>query len=309
MVGKLEEALSLRQGGVSCPVLNFGRFTPGDTEDIVRLGISQSVFESDVEDLSRTALKLGQRAKVHIHVDTGMGRMGISFRDVRPYIKKAANLKGIHIEGISTTLTEDDEFDQEQIHRLIKICGWAEKAGISTGLKHAASSDAVLDLPSALLDLVRPGILLYGYYPSEKARKEKQIPLKPVLEWKARVAAVKDLRRGDTLSYHRKYRAQKREKAAVVSAGYSDGYPAGAVEKASVIIRGKKYPLIAAITANHCLALLGNDPGVQTGDEVVLIGKQRDQSISAEDIAAWAGTSVYKILINLNPLLPRIACS
>lgn len=306
MVGKLQEALLLRNEGVSSPILNFGPFNSKDAKKIIKNNISQSVFTEIVSSLNEAALKLGKKAKIHIHVDTGMGRMGISFRDALPYIERVSQLKGIVIEGISTTLTEDDDFDREQLSRFLSLCHEEEKRGISFGLKHAASSDGILDLPSSHLDMVRPGIALYGYYPSEKTQKEDRLDLKPVLQLKSRVVAVKTLRAGDSVSYHRKYTAQKREKIAIIPIGYSDGYPHNVIDKAFVLINGKRFPLIAAVTANHCTGLLKNNSSVSPGDEVVLLGSQGKEKITAVEIANWAEVSAYKILIGLSPFLPRI---
>ncbi len=306
MVGKLQEALLLRERGVSVPILNFGPFSSDAEEHIIQNGISQSVFDENVRRLSQTALKLGKKAKVHIHVDTGMGRMGIQYREAFPYIQGTAGLKGILIEGISTALTEDDEFDKEQLDRFLKLCQKAEQGGISLGLKHAASSDGVLDLPASHLDMVRPGIALYGYYPSEKTQKEDRLGLRPVLQLKSRVSTVKTLLPGDSVSYHRIYTAQKKEKIAIVPVGYSDGYPPNVIGKASILIRGQRRRLIAAVTANHCGVLLEENSSVVSGDEVVLLGSQGNEKITAEEIAGWAGMSSYKILIGLNPQLPRI---
>jgi len=306
MVGKLQEALLLREEGVSTPILNFGPFGSEDPEVIIKNNISQSVFNKKVSSLSDAALKLGRQAKVHIHVDTGMGRMGISYRDALSYIKTVFSLKGVFVKGISTALTEDDEFDKEQLKRFLSLCKQAEKEGISLGLKHAASSDGVLDLPSSCLDMVRPGISLYGYYPSEKTQKEDRLALKPVLQLKCRVVDVKTLHPGDSVSYHRKYTAQKMEKIAIIPIGYSDGYPHNVINKAFVLIKGKRFPLIAAVTANHCTALLEGNAPVSPGDEVVLLGYQGNEKIMADEIAGWAEVSAYKILISLNPFLPRI---
>jgi len=306
MVGKLQEALLLREKGISVPILNFGPFSPEYSEEIIKNSISQSVFTEEVADLSRATLRLGKKAKVQINIDTGMGRMGISYREALAYIETVFSLKGISIEGISTTLTEDDDFDREQLSRLLGLCQEAEKRGISLGLKHAASSDGILDLPSSHLDMVRPGITLYGYYPSEKTQKEDRLSLKPVLQLKSRVAAVKTLLPGDSLSYHRIYKAAKKEKIAVIPLGYSDGYPNNIINKAFVLIKEKRFPLIAAITANHSIALLGEDSDVRAGDEVVFLGSQGKERITADELASWAGASNYKILISINPLLPKV---
>lgn len=305
MVGKLAEALRLREKGLSSPILNYGTFCPEDAEKIIFHNISQSVFDEKISALSQVSLRLGKKAKVQIDIDSGMGRMGISFRDALPYIKNASSLGGILIEGVSTTLTEDDEFDREQLSRFLDLCRQAEKSGISLGLKHAASSDGILDFAASHLDMVRPGITLYGYYPSEKTTRENRLGLKPVLELKCRVVDVKTLEPGDTLSYHRKYAAKKREKIAVIPVGYSDGCPSNVVDKGFVLIRGKRYRLIAAVTANHMIALLGEDSPVGKGDEVVLLGVQGNEKITADDIAGWAQVSNYRILIDLSPLLPR----
>jgi alanine racemase len=306
MVGKLQEALRLREKGVASPVLNFGPFASEDAKAIVQNNISQSVFDKKVSSLSEAALRLGKQAKVHIHLDTGLARMGISYRDAVPYIKTVSSLEGILVEGISTTLTEDDDFDQEQLRRFRHVCEEAEKEGISLGLKHTASSDGILDLPSSHLDLVRPGITLYGYYPSEKTQKEDRLGLRPVLQLKSRVVDVKALHPGDSVSYHRKYTAQKKEKIAIIPVGYSDGYPPNVIDKGLVLIRGKRFPLIAAVTANHCTALLEENTAVSPGDEVVLLGYQGKEKITADEIGGWAGVSAYKILISLSPFLPRI---
>jgi len=306
MVGKLQEALLLREKGVSASILNFGPFSSEDAEKIIKSNISQSVFDEKVRSLSKAGIELGKKAKVHIHVDTGMGRMGIQHREAWPFIQSTSSLKGIFIEGISTALTEDDEFDREQLNRFLELCREAEKRGMSLGLKHAASSDGVLDLPSSHLDMVRPGIALYGYYPSEKTQKEDRLGLKPVLQLKGRVVTVKTLQPGDSVTYHRKYTAQKKEKIAIIPVGYSDGYPPNVIGKASVLIQEKRYPLIAAVTANHCIGLLGENSRVSPGDEVVLLGYQGAEKITAEEIAGWAGMSSYKILIDLNPQLPRV---
>ncbi len=305
MVGKIQEAHLLREKGISVPILNFGPFNKEDAEVIIRQNISQSVFDEKAADLNQTAFKLEKKAKVHIHVDTGMGRMGISYRQALPFIEKLSGMKGLLIEGVSTTLTEDDEFDREQLKRFRSLYQKAEKKGFSLGLKHAASSDGILDLPSSHLEMVRPGITLYGYYPSEKTQKEDRLSLKPVLQLKSRVVDVKTLWPGDSASYHRKYKALKKEKIAIVPVGYSDGYPSNVIGKASFLIKEKRYPLIAAVTANHCTLLLDEHSSVSPGDEVVLLGHQGKEKITADEIASWAGVSPYKILIGLNPLLPR----
>ncbi len=307
MVCKLEEAILLRERGVQCPIVNFGPFFPESAEYLIEYQIAQFVFTRDVKTLDRVAAKMGKNAQIHIHIDTGMGRMGIPHYEAPSFISEIASLENLKIMGISTTLTEDTEFDREQIRRLLSICERAEKDGIMFEKKHAASSAAILSYPDSYLDMVRPGILIYGYYPSEETQKKNQLDIKPVLQLKCRVAAVKTLRPGDSISYHRAYVAKKKEKIAVLPIGYSDGYPFNVAGRGSILLNGEKAPIVGSITANHMEARLKLDSHVSVGDEAVLIGNQGKESISADELAQWAEVSSYKILIGLNPLLPRIS--
>ncbi|MFQ6037974.1 MAG: alanine racemase [Candidatus Aminicenantales bacterium] len=306
MVGKLEEAIHLRDAGVRCPILNFGPLSLPDAEVLARYEIEQSVFTQEIERLSQKMERQNTILKVHIHVDTGMGRMGIPYHQALAYIKKAAGLKGLHIQGVSTTLTEDPEFDKIQMERFLTLCRQAKASGISIGFRHACSSAGVMSMPSSCLDMVRPGILLYGYYPNEDTQRQDELALRPVLHVKTRVAAVKTLRPGDSVSYHRAYTAQAAERIAVIPVGYSDGFPPSAVKGGAVLIRGRRFPLIGAVTANHSVVRVGSDPSVSVGDEVVLLGTQGNEKIFAPELGRWSGLSSYRILIGLNPSLQKI---
>jgi alanine racemase len=157
--------------------------------------------------------------------------------------------------------------------------------------------------------MVRPGIVLYGGYPNATTREEDRLKLRPVLSFKARVAEVKTLQPGDGVSYHRAYRASQKETIAVLPVGYSDGYPPQAAGKGHVLIGGLPCPIIASITANHMEVRLPGGLTSGAGDEAVLIGKQGQNSVSADDVAGWAETSIYRVLIGMNPRLPRILLS
>ncbi len=305
MVCKLSEALQLRESGVKCPILNFGPLFVEDSELIGEHRISQSVFTDDVQILSQKAKNKENKIDVHIHIDTGMGRMGIPYYEAESYIQKTAELDNIVIKGISTTLTEDPEFDRVQMNRFLSVCQKSEQKGISIGLKHAFSSAGIFTAGPSFLDMVRPGILLYGYYPNQKTQKEDPFSLRPILQLKSRVAAVKILRPGDSVSYHRAYTAKTTEKMAVIPVGYSDGYPLQAVKNGWVLIREQKFPLIGDVTANHLEVRLPVDSPIALGDEVVLLGSQGQHKISADIWAEWEGISTYKNLLRLNPLLPR----
>lgn len=307
MVVSLPEALKLREAGVSCPIHNFGPLHEDAAEILINKNISQSIFTEKAQKLNAAALRIGKRIDVHIHVDTGMARMGIPYYEALPYIKKVAGWKGLRIKGISTAMSEDNELDKEQIKRFEILCKHAESEGISLGIKHAVSTTGIFSQRSSYLDMVRPGLLFFGYYPSQEVREKfKEITLKPVLQLKSRVAVVRNLRPGDPVSYNKSYVAKTREKIAVIPVGYSNGYPYNAQGKTFVLINGERCPVVAYMSANHMEVLLKPDSNVSLEDEVVLLGTQGKEEITADDIAEWTDVSSYKVMIWLNPLMPRI---
>lgn len=173
------------------------------------------------------------------------------------------------------------------------------------GLKHAASSAGIFESPEFYLDMIRPGITLYGYYPNGQTQKEDLLKLRPALKLMARVIFIKDMRPGDSVSYHRVYTARKKMRVATVGIGYSDGYLPQLGGKGFVSIRGNKYPVMAAVTSNHIMADLGDDHDIKVGEDVTLIDNRIDSGLTADVLEAQSGVSDYKILIGLNPLLPR----
>ena len=306
MVGKLREAMALREAGVRCPILNFGPLAREDCAEIVEWNISQSVYTDDIVYLQEAAAKLGKRASVHIDIDTGMARTGVHPAKALPLMEKTASLPNIKIDGVCTTLTEDPEFDKKQLGRFLEICSAAAARGIPFGARHAASSAGVFYSPEFYLDMIRPGITLYGYYPNDRTRKEDALHLKPVLRLSARVIFIKDLVPGESLSYLRAYKAAKEMRVAAVGIGYSDGYPFLFGGKVQALIGKKKFPVLNAVTSNHTMVDLGADREVRIGDEVRLIDPDKGTGLTADALAERSGVPDYKILIGLNPLLPRI---
>lgn len=305
MVGKLAEAIELRERGLRCRILNFGPFSQADVREIVGLDISQAVWGEEAASLDEAARKKGKKAAVHVDLDTGMGRTGVPWNRSLSFLSRLAVLDGLKIEGMMTTLTEDEDFDREQLRRLQTVSAEAEKKGIQLGLRHAASSAGILSGPDFHLDMVRPGIMVYGYYPSEKTQKEDRLGLRPVARWLARVVDIRDLARGDTLSYHRIFKAPGAMRVATVGVGYSDGYPPGLAGKSHVLIRDRRFSVIAAVTANHLMVDLDHASDIRVGDEVVLIDNRPGSGLTAAALARQSNASSYKILISLNPLLPR----
>ena len=305
MVGNLSEAMKLREAGVRCPILNIGPFSQQEAEEIIRLEISQSVYTDRVEYLIASARRQGKKARIHLKIDTGLGRVGVPYYRALPLVEKVVSTRELLVEGVFTTFSEEEDFDRVQLERFLRLCQEAKSKGINLGLRHAASSAGILSLPQAHLDMVRPGIMIYGHYPSPSAYQEKKVELKPVLQLKTRVIYVKELRPGDSVSYHREFIAQKKETIATLPIGYSDGYPPQVAGKGEVLIKGRRFMLVSRITANHTAVNLQRRKDIHMGEEVVLIGTQGELEITAEEVAEWAGISVYKLLIGMSPLLPR----
>lgn len=306
MVGKLEEACELRSKGVRGRILNFGPFSEKQADNIASLDISQNVYTDHVDSLDRAAKRAGRRAFVHVKIDTGLGRFGVPHEQALRFLERVHRLQNVAIEGVFTTLTEDPDYDQVQLRRFHAICRHAADAGIAVGLRHAASSGAICDTPNAFetLDMVRPGTMLYGLYPSLKAERERKLDLKPILTLKARVAYVKTIGPGDCISYRRAYKATRNERVATLAVGYADGFPHALAGKGQVLIAGRRCPVLT-VTSNAAVVQLKDTPA-SLGDEAVLIGKQGSEDITVSEVAQLTGSSVYAIVMQLSGALPRI---
>ena len=305
-VFKPAEALELRESGIQKPILVLGPTSDSEIESLARLDVMPSVYEDRGELLGRLAAHYQKPVRVHLYLDTGLGRMGIPYYRALPLIESLGKQKGIEFDGILTPLTEEDEFDREQLRRLQEVYDRARSAGIDLGLRHAASSAGALELPESFLDMVRPGIALYGCYPNDRSRQAGAVVLKPAMNLKARVMYVKRLRAGDSLQYHRAYVAKRPVWVATLPVGYSDGWLRGAANTCSVVIRGRRYPVIASVTSNHTLLELGEETDVRTGDEALLFGQSGGGEISPHEVADRTETSVYSLLIQTSALLPRV---
>lgn len=295
-----------RNGGVRGRILNFGPFSEEQADNIASLDISQNVFTDHVDSLDRAAKRADRRAFVHVKIDTGLGRFGVPHEQALRFLERVHRLQNVVIEGVFTTLTEDPDYDQVQLGRFHALCRHAADAGIAVGLRHAASSGAICDTPNAFetLDMVRPGTMLYGLYPSLKAERERKLDLRPILTLKARVAYVKTIGPGDSISYRRAYKATRNERVATLAVGYSDGFPHALAGKGQVLIAGRRCPVLT-VTSNAAVVQLKDTPA-SLGDEAVLIGKQGSEDITVSEVAQLTGSSVYAIVMQLSGALPRI---
>ncbi|MDK2880862.1 MAG: alanine racemase [Clostridia bacterium] len=310
-VALLQEALALREKGITAPILVLG-YTPTEyAEDVVRNDVSQTVTAwEDAVALAAAARRLGKRAKVHIKIDTGMGRLGFyPNRDTLEVICRLARLPGLEVEGIYTHFAtadeEDKSYTEEQFARFQCLLKELAARQLFIRWKHCANSAALLDLPFTHLDLVRPGIAIYGYYPSSHVRHDL-ISLKPVMSLKARLAFVKEVPAGSRISYGGTFVTRQRTRIATVPLGYGDGYSRLLSGKSEVLVKGVRAPVVGRICMDQLMVDVGHIPDVKQGDEVVLLGRQGEEEITAEELAKKLGTISYEVLCMLSVRLPRI---
>ncbi len=300
---KLAEAHELRDAGIQKPVLLMGPFDEKDLADMAARDIMPMTYTPIGPQLEKIAAKIQKPVPLHICVDTGIGRVGVPWREAPGLVRDLAVRKTVEIRGTMMTFTEDPEFDREQLRRFLSLCAGLEAEGIALGTKHAASSYGLFQHADAFLDMVRPGMALYGVYPEPEFRGSKLLELRPALALKARVIYVKQLLPGESAGYNRAYMAKERVWVATLPAGHSDGLPRSAAKGAGVRIGGRLYPLVASVSASHCIAEIGTEPRVQAGDVAVFFDDQ--EGSRPEDFGAASKTSVYDLTMHLSGFLPR----
>lgn len=311
-VATLDEALYLRQKGIKIPILILG-FTPVYQFDkIIEQNITQTVFDFEsAKDLSFLAKKQGKKAKVHIKLDTGMGRLGFPVEpSTISEIIKILKLEGLEVEGLFTHFARADEKDKnytkKQFNDFLLVANRLKKLGFSIPIKHVANSAAIIDCPETNLDMVRPGIMLYGLYPSDKVNKDK-VKLKPVMTLKTKIAYVKSLSKGKSVSYGGTFVTKRQSLIATLPIGYADGYFRALSSKASVLVNGQRAPVIGRICMDQCMVDVTDIKGsVKKGDDVVILGAMEQEKILAEQLAHLAGTINYEVICSIGKRVPRV---
>lgn len=301
---KLHEALAIRDAGITAPVLLMGPVGAVELAELHQRDIMPMVYTPLAgEALSRVVARAGKPIKVHVCVDTGLGRVGVPYRDAPLLIRDLAGRKGVTIDGVMMTFTEDQEFDREQLRRFVALTDDLRTRGIATGLRHAASSYTFFQHPDITLDMVRPGITLFGVYPEPGFRKGSRMTLVPAGALRARVAYVKVLEAGESAGYNRAYVAKRATWVATLPVGHADGWPRTAAKGAMVRINGRRYPVIASVSASHTIVEIGENSTVKAGD-VATLWDWQDGS-RPEDVSTACGASVYDLLMHLSGHLPR----
>lgn len=310
-VSILDEAIQLRKNGIKVPILILSYTDPARAEEVIKYDITQTVFSHDLaEALSEAAVKMNRKVKVHIKIDTGMTRVGFmpGYSAVKNVVK-ISKLPGLIIEGIFTHFASADERDKDytymQFERFMSICSELGRIGVHIPLKHVCNSAAIIEFPEMHLDMVRPGIIIYGLYPSEEVDKSK-INLRAAMSLKANVIMVKDVEKETSISYGRIFTTKRNSRIATIPIGYADGYTRLLNGKGRVLINGEIAPVVGRICMDQCMVDVTDLAGeVHVGDEVVLFGRQGSREISVEEVASQIGTINYELVCVVGKRIPR----
>ena len=303
----LEEAMHLREGGITAPLLLLGERQEAELEWCVAHDLTVCVNEPHaVRKLAKIAAEFGKRVPVHVKIHTGMSRYGVRWDEALPLIEKILAEKSLSLEGVMTHFSQSDETDKTfasiQFSRFQEILTALDQKKISVKLRHACNSGGFLDLPNAHLDMVRVGILLYGVFPSQVCRT---IPgIEPVMSVKAKIAAIQKLKVGEVVGYGMRYTAKTERRIAILPIGYGDGFPRVRNEGCA-LIHGQRAPLIGGIAMDALMVDITDIPQAQMWDEAVLMGKQGADEITVRDIATLKKSVTYDVLTNWRLRLRR----
>lgn len=308
-VSRVDEGIALRQAGLKAPILIMGFVASSAAQLVVEHDLTPTVTDwSLAQALSAAANRAGRLVPVHVKVDTGMNRFGLPPEEALDFVRSLVRLPGLVLQGVFTHFATADAADPSYTIRQLtcfkQVLAALEANGIRVPIRHAANSAATLAMPEARLDAVRLGIALYGLRPS--AEVEPAIPLHPALTLKARVAQVRVLPPGSSISYGRTYTTSRTTPVALIACGYGDGYARLCSNRGAVLIRGRRAPIRGRVCMDQLVVEVDGISGVRPGDEAVLIGRQGDREISAEEVAGWAETINYEVVTQLLPRLPRL---
>lgn len=308
-VATVDEAVTLRNYlGPEVSILVLGSIFKEEADEILRNNITQTIADRDIAAaLSEASKNLGKPARAHIKIDTGMGRIGVWHENAVDFIRWVKTLGGIEIEGIWTHLASADEdtaFTNEQIYIFRELIKDLQVNGINIPLKHVANSMAVIGFSEAHLNLVRPGLVLYGLYPRNDLKEKTNFI--PVMTIKTRIVFLKEVPAGRSISYGRQFTTVRMTRIATLPIGYGDGYPRVLSNKASVLIRGQRAPIVGTVCMDQIMVDVGHIQGVSVGDEAVLLGRQGVNQISAEELAGLSDTIPYEIVCSIAPRVQRV---
>lgn len=307
-VAYLEEGIQLRRAGITHPILLMTGCPIEQIPEIVRYQLTPLLFDAAaLTALSRYAARRGERVNVHVKLDTGMGRIGLPVSEALPFIQTAMEQKGIRVEGILTHFAEADlkdlSFARKQFEALKQIWTALRKAKTTVRYCHLANSAAIMHFGAARFNLVRPGLMLYGYSPLEE---ETRIPLKPILQLRARVIALKKVPAATSISYGRTFFTRRESLIATVSIGYADGYPRLLSNRGVMIAKERRVPVVGRICMDMTMLDVTESPSLKVGDWVTVIGEEGSEAVWADELARQTDTIPYEILCGIGGRVPRI---
>ena len=307
-VAYIEEAVALRQSGITIPVLVFGGLLKDQLELYINHDVDVTASSvSKLEQIEATAQRLGKRARVHLKIDTGLERIGVHYYSAETLYNAALQSKHCDVVGVYSHFADVDLGDKAlaslQLERFLSSLRYYEERAQKPFLRHIASSSGLMALKESHLDMVRPGLSLYGVYPGQGY--EGILKIEPVLSLKSQVVYFKVVKKGAGVSYGHRWHAPEDTRVVTIPIGYGDGYPRALYNKASVLIKGKRYPIVGVVCMDQLMVNIGNGEAFN-GDDVVLIGKDNNERISVEELAGILQTTPHEILVTLNQRIPRV---
>lgn len=311
-IATIEEAVELRENGISAPILILGYVSPSQYGDLVEYDITQTIDSyAQALALEKEAARQNRKAKAHLAVDTGMTRIGFQVTEHdADEAAKIADLPHIELEGMFTHFScadqEDKTYCSMQMEKYDKMTALLAERGVTIPLRHICNSAGIMEFDDHRFEMVRSGIITYGIYPSEEVKKER-LDLIPALSWKSHVIHVKEVGPGIGVSYGATYVTEKpMTRIATVSAGYADGYPRALSNQGCVLIHGKKAPIIGRICMDQMMVDVTDIPDVQVEDVVTLVGTDGDETITIEEIANPAARFDYEMLCDISSRVTRV---
>jgi alanine racemase len=321
-VARIEEGIQIREAGIQAPILIFGYTLPEKAADLLEYDLRPCIYTAaSARKLSEIAASLGKRIKAHLKVDTGMGRLGQlpqNFKtgnsttinaDALEETLTIAALDGLELEGICTHFATADSSDktyaEKQLHLFINYLKGLQQAGLNPPVRHAANSAALIDMPQSHFDMVRPGIAIYGLYPSDEVQKKK-VSLKPAMALKARIIHLKKVPAGFKVSYGITHETQKPTTIATVPVGYADGLSRRLSSRGQMLVHGQRVPIIGRVCMDLTMLDVGGIENVQMGDEVVIFGQQGKETLTVDEMAALLNTINYEIVSTITARVPRV---
>jgi alanine racemase len=307
-VALVEEGIALRGLGIGSPILVMGGIWTRQIPLFLEHGLTFTVPSiARLRDIEEAAAARGKRAMVHLKVDTGMERIGVHHYSAEALLDAAARSPHVEVEGIYTHFANADAEDlahaRLQLERFHEVLRFYERRSLRVPVRHVANSAALLRMPESRLDMVRPGILLYGVYPYPGA--PRAVDVKPALSWRSRVVYFKVVEAGSPVSYGSTWRSDHRVRLVTVPVGYGDGYFRSLSNRAEVVLRGRRHPVVGRVCMDQVMVNIEWGEA-WNGDEVVLVGEQGGASVTVEELAEWAGTIPYEVLTAINARVPRI---